>query len=224
MDTSGGNLDPLQKRVLESLAAVRPPFVLGGGGALAGVHLAHRKTRDLDLFWREQLALGEIPALIEARLRQEGLTVSVLRRSQLFVQLRAADAASSVVVVDLIAEPTPSLEPPWRYRIGHSEILVDTPSAILAEKLCALIERSEIRDLVDIEALVRSGQDLASAIAAAPRRDSSFSPLTLAWILREWDVRGIANAAGLSDADGEELEMFRQSLIDQLTAPNRPAV
>jgi hypothetical protein len=50
VDTSGGKLDELQKRVLESLAAVRPPFILGGGGALAGVHLAHRKTRDLDLF------------------------------------------------------------------------------------------------------------------------------------------------------------------------------
>jgi hypothetical protein len=223
VDTSGGNLDALQKRVLESLAAVRPPFVLGGGGALAGVHLAHRKTRDLDLFWREQLALGEIPALIETRLRQEGLTVAVLRRSPSFVQLRAVDPSSSVVV-DLIAEPAPSLEPPWRCRIGHSEILVDAPSAILAEKLCALIERSEIRDLVDIEALVRSGQNLASAIAAAPRRDSSFSPLTLAWILREWDARRIANAAGLSDADGEKLEMFRQSLIDQLTAPDRPVV
>jgi hypothetical protein len=30
MDTSGGKLDELQKRVLDSLAAVRPPFVLGG--------------------------------------------------------------------------------------------------------------------------------------------------------------------------------------------------
>jgi hypothetical protein len=128
------------------------------------------------------------------------------------------------VVVDLIAEPAPSLEPPWRCRIGHSEILVDAPHAILSEKLCALLERSEIRDLVDIEALIRSGQDLPSAIASAPRRDSSFSPLTLAWVLREWDVRQIANAAGLSGADGEKLESFRQSLIEQLIAPNPPAV
>jgi len=46
VDTSGGKLDELQKRVLGSLAAVRPPFILGGGGALAAVHLAHRETRD----------------------------------------------------------------------------------------------------------------------------------------------------------------------------------
>jgi len=218
VDTSGGKLDELQKRVLESLAAVRPPFILGGGGALAGVHLAHRQTRDLDLFWREQAQLGEIPAMIEARLREEGLTVAPLQRSPLFVQFRVADT-SSAVVVDLIAEPAASLEPPWRCRIGNSEILVDSPHAILAEKLCALLERSELRDLVDIEALVRSGQDLHSAIAAAPRRDSGFSPLTLAWILRDWDVGRIAHSAGLRESDGEKLESFRQSLIDQLIAP-----
>jgi predicted nucleotidyltransferase component of viral defense system len=223
VDTSGGKLDELQKRVLESLAAVRPPFILGGGGALAGVHLAHRKTRDLDLFWREQAQLGEIPAQIEARLREEGLTVASLQRSPLFVQLRVADT-SSAVVVDLIAEPAASLEPPWRCRIGNAEILVDAPHAILAEKLCALLERSELRDLVDIEALVRSGQDLRSAIALAPRRDSGFSPLTLAWILRDWDVRRIAHAGGLPEADGEKLEAFRQSLIDQLIAPEPPDV
>jgi len=49
VDTSGGKLDALQKRVLESLATIQPPFILGDGAALAGVYLAHRQTRDLDL-------------------------------------------------------------------------------------------------------------------------------------------------------------------------------
>ena len=222
MDTSGGKLDPLQIRVLEALATVRPPFILGGGGALAGIHLAHRKTRDLDLFWRDQPQLGEIPRLIETRLADEGLTVFPLQRSPLFVQLRVGDA-SSVVVVDLIAEPASSLEPPWRCRVGGSEILVETPHAILVEKFCALLERSELRDLVDIEALIRSGQNLRSAISDASRRDAGFSPLTLAWVLREWNTRTIANAAGLTDAEGDRLESFRQSLIGQLVAPDQPS-
>lgn len=125
MDTSGGKLDALQKRVLESLAAIRPPFILSGG--------AH---------------------------------------------------------------------------------------AILAEKLCALLERSELRDLVDIEALVRAGQDLRSAAAAAPRRDGGFSPLTLAWVLRDWDVRAMARAADVSDTEAQRLERFRQSLIPELISPD----
>ena len=43
-------LTPLQERVLGLLAAIRPRWTLGGG-ALAGVHLGHRTTRDLDLFF-----------------------------------------------------------------------------------------------------------------------------------------------------------------------------
>jgi hypothetical protein len=218
VDTSGGKLDALQKRVLDSLAAVRPPFILGGGAALAAVHLAHRETRDLDLFWRDLTQFGDIPRLIEAQLTNDGLTVSPLQRSPLFVELRVADA-SSVVVVDLIAEPTAGLEPPQLRRIGRSDILVDTAHAILTEKLCALLGRSELRDLIDVEALVRSGQDLSSAIADAPRRDSGFSPLTLAWVLRDWDVRSIALSTGLPEGHAEVLEQFRQSLIDRLIKP-----
>jgi Nucleotidyl transferase AbiEii toxin, Type IV TA system len=216
MDTSGGKLDELQKRVLDSLATVRPPFTLGGGAALAGVHLAHRTTRDLDLFWRDQPQFDDIPRRIESRLTNDGLAVTALQRSPLFVELRVADPSSAVVVVDLIAEPTPSLEPPRLCRVGRSDILVDTPHAILTEKLCALLGRSELRDLVDVEALIRSGEDLGAAIADAPRRDSGFSPLTLAWVLRDWEVRKIAHSTGLSDADAGRLESFRQSLIDRL--------
>jgi hypothetical protein len=86
-----------------------------------------------------------------------------------------------------------------------------------------LLGRSEVRDLVDVEALVRSGEDLSSAVADAPRRDSGFSPLTLAWVLRDWDVRKIALSAGLSDADAEPLERFRHSLIDRLITPEPTA-
>lgn len=48
MESSSGSLDVLQERVLTILAGFEPPFILGGGGALA-LYLGHRKTRDLDL-------------------------------------------------------------------------------------------------------------------------------------------------------------------------------
>lgn len=51
---SGASLTPLQERVLRALAALRPPWTLTGGAALTAVHLGHRGTRDLDLFWRQR--------------------------------------------------------------------------------------------------------------------------------------------------------------------------
>jgi hypothetical protein len=220
MVTSGGSLDALQLRVLELIADVQPRFVLSGGAALAGVHLAHRSTRDLDLFWRNRAELGDLPHLVEQKLTSGGLSVTRIQVATSFVRLRVTDGHFAVVV-DLIAEPTESIDAAMPHRIGRAEILVDSPRAILAEKLCALLERSELRDLIDVDALIRSGESLDLAIANAPRRDSAFSPFTLAWLLRDFDVKGLAKAAGLNDADVKRIDAIRQQLIARLVDPTQ---
>jgi len=216
--SSHGKLTPLQTRVLEAIAPTEPRFVLSGGAALAGFYLQHRLTRDIDLFWRNRERLEELPYAIENTLSNAGFAVDTLQTSPAFVQLRVADR-SDAVVVDLIAEPADNLDPPGRERIGNSEILVDSPRAILAEKLCALLERSEIRDLIDIEALVSSGQDLEAALADAPKRDSGFSALTLGWVLRGLDVRALARSAALDTEAAANLDRFRLALIQRVTNP-----
>lgn len=212
---SAGKLDALQMRILEALAEVEPPFVLGGGGALVGVHLRHRTTRDLDLFWREQPQLGDVVPAVESLLIEDGLQIAPVQSTRAFVRLHATDGTSTAII-DLIAEPAPSVEPPVVHRIGRADVLVDTRGAILVGKLCALLERSELRDLIDVEALVAHGEDLKRAIADAPRRDSGFSPLTLAWVLRELDVPTIAASAGVDSATAERLDAFRRALVEQL--------
>lgn len=212
---SRGRLDELQTRVLGALADVEPPFVLSGGAALAGIHLGHRTTRDLDLFWRNRARLEELPQVVAQQLEEGGLAVATIRSAPAFVRLRVTDEHSAVVV-DLIAETTDSIEPPTLHSVGTAEILVDSPRAILAEKLCALLERSEIRDLVDVDALLKSGESLEVAVVDAPRRDSGFSPLTLAWVLRDFEVRVLAPSAGLDDAAVAALDTFRVALIDHL--------
>lgn len=142
-----------------------------------------------------------------------------MHTSPAFVQLRATEP-NSAVVIDLIAEAAGDLDPPARQRIGDVEILVDSPRAILAEKLCALLERSELRDLIDIEALVRNGELLQTAIDDAPRRDSGFSPLTLAWILRTLDVAAMAPSSGIDPPAAQRLDDFRRWLIDRLVEPD----
>ena len=106
------------------------------------------------------------------------------------------------------------------HHLAGKEILVDSTRSILAEKLCALLERSELRDLVDVEALVRGGQNLEIALADAPKRDHGFSPLTLAWVLRNFDVAAMARTSGHT-ADAARLESFRDELIETLVNPNR---
>ncbi len=218
---SGDKLTALQWRVLEILAGFEPPWTLTGGAALVGVHLKHRTTKDLDLFWHGQSQLGSLPQQIRDRLTATGLEVAVVQSSSTFYRFRVNDEVG-VCIIDLVAESVPPTESPLQVSLGKISIAVDTPHEILVNKLCALLGRAEVRDLFDVEWLLRSGADLKKALADAPRKDGGFSPLTLAWVLRDLRPKSLARIAGFSEAEGEALESFRERLISALLETGAP--
>ena len=207
-----GSLSALQVRVLRALAALRPRWTLTGGGALAGFHLAHRSTKDVDLFFHGLAALERLPEDAAAALRADGMSVDYLQRAPAFCRLRA-DLDGEVVIVDLVAESVPNVVPPEPRGVEAVEILVDSRTEILVNKLGALYSRSEIRDLVDVKALVEAGEDLDCALGLVSRKDGGFSPPDLAWVLRTLNVTALAKADGY-EASG--LLTFRDRLVDRL--------
>ena len=162
-------LTELQERVLETLAQEEPDWILTGGAALAGFHLGHRSTRDLDLFWHGRDEIVDIRRNVSSTLQRAGLGVLNLRSEQAVATLQVSSKGASVVV-DLVAEPIENITEPEAAEIGHTRIFIDSKYEILVNKLCALLHRSELRDLVDIEALAQSGLDLDRALSDAPER------------------------------------------------------
>lgn len=218
---SGDKLTALQWRILEVLAGIEPTWTLTGGAALAGIHLKHRTTKDLDLFWHGQSQLGSLPQQIRDRLTAAGLEAAVVQTSGTFYRFRANDG-EGVCIIDLVAEPVPPTEAPLRVSLGSITITVDTPHEILVNKLCALLGRAEVRDLFDVEWLLRSGADLKKALSDAPRKDGGFSPLTLAWVLKDLRPKSLARVAGFSEVEAEKLESFRERLISALLETGAP--
>ena len=161
---SGGKLSALQLRVLELLSALAPPWTLSGGGALAGFHLKHRTTRDLDLFWHGLQQLESLPEEVRSR----------------------------------------------------------PPHEILVNKLNALLSRSELRDLEDVRALLAAGGDLEKALADASKKDGGFSPLTLSWVLTELRPASLAQVAGVDPEKAQELETFRDLLVERILELSSP--
>jgi len=218
---SGDKLTPLQWRILRLLSSLEPPWTLTGGAALVGFHLKHRTTKDLDLFWHERQQLGSLPRETQARLTAAGLEVTAVQTDPTFHRFRVKDGPE-VCIVDLVAEPVPSVHRPQTVEMQGVSITVDSPQEILVNKLCTLLSRSEIRDLVDVRALLESGADFEGALADAPRKDAGFSPLVLAWVLRDLRPRSLAGAAGLSEAEAENLDRFREKLISDLLEAGTP--
>lgn len=216
-----GRLSALQERVLEALAGLQPRWTLTGGAALAGFHTKHRETRDLDMFFYGQHALGEVVPDAIRTLAGAGLVAVSLRSSTTFGQLSVRDA-SDTVVVDLVADPTPQAEQPQPVMIGDTTILVATAHQLLVNKLTALLSRSELRDLVDVRALLAAGEDLSRALRDCPGQDAGFSPLTFSWATRGLPVAKLASALGWSDAAALDLERFRDDLVEQVLVRARP--
>jgi len=215
-----GKLSPTQVEVLVALAGIAPPWRLSGGGALAGFYTQHRETRDLDLFWRTS-DLEAVHGDVSRRLASAGFTAEVLQSSPAFRRVRAARGAD-VVVVDLVADPVATVADPGDQQLGTVRIVVDAPHEILVNKLCALLSRSELRDLEDVRALLGAGLDLSQALGDAPKKDAGFSPLTLAWVLRELPIDALGRAVGRAPSECEPLRRFRDDLVRDVLALAKP--
>lgn len=216
-----GKLSALQQQILVVLSRIRPVWTLTGGAALAGFHTRHRETRDLDLFFHHQRDLGSVVVDATQALQGAGLGVVAIRSSAMFAQLDVRLDAQSTII-DLVADPTPVTEVAQPMSIGDATIMVETPHQLLVNKLCALLSRSELRDLIDIRALVDAGGDLPRALHDCPGQDAGFSPMTFAWGAQSLQVRRIAAAQGWPDAEIEALERFRQGLVERVMSAARP--
>ncbi len=213
-------LSRIQNDVLVTLAGVEPPWTLTGGAALAGFHCGHRTTRDLDLFWHAREDLGPTSDEVARVLADAGFHVESLQTTPAFRRLKVTRGGDSVVV-DLIAEPVPVVMPAVTADIGGVTIRLDHPQEILVNKLCALLQRSELRDLIDVRELVDLGMDLEAALTEAPRKDGGFSPLTLAALLKDLPIESIARVSqDIVDVPG--LVAFRDQLVERLTRESAP--
>ena len=82
--------------------------------------------------------------------------------------------------------------------------------------------RAEPRDLWDVTVLVDLGVDLDLALVDAPQKEGGFSPLTLAWVLHDWQPVALAAASGWPESVGRALAPFRDWRVERLTAGSRP--
>jgi len=214
-------LTALQERIIRLLAGITPAPALTGGGALCGFYTFHRETRDIDLFWHGRQVLGDVPADAMYRLRADGLAVAVLKEAPYIWQARVTDG-SDVTIVDLVADPVPIVADPRALTLGGIDVLVDAEHEILVNKLCALLSRSELRDLEDVRALLDAGGDLDRALGDAPKKDGGFSPLTLAWLVEQLEVEKLGRGLGWVEGSLTRLAHFQKALVRRLVESSRP--
>ncbi len=214
MDSSPG-LSELQAALLREFFARESRFVLTGGGALVGFHLHHRTSNDLDLFTKPPVDLEDGKLALAAAAAAMGCSVETVKTYPDFHRALVRRGTESVLV-DLVVDRVPDVDQPATVAGG---IRVHSLREIAANKVCALLGRGEIRDLIDLRAILARGLDLGAVLADAQRKDVGASAATLAWIV---DGIRIGEKAQLPGVTAGELEFFRRELVRRLRAQGMP--
>lgn len=211
-------LTPLQQTVLAEFFRREAGFFLTGGAALAGFHLGHRTTQDLDLFTPDD-RLDTAERVLAAIAADLGGAVEALTRAGDFRRwiLRARNAA---VVVDLVRDRVPALH---REKPTVDGIRIDPADEILVNKLSALMSRSELRDLIDVRALEAAGFPVDTAMLEGTVKDASLTPAQLGWVLSQITIgESVRLPGGVSSSDVREYLAQLIARLGRMALPPKP--
>jgi len=211
-------LYPLQDAVLASFADTETEFYLTGGTAASRGYLNHRFSDDLDLFVNDDSRFGLwADRLIASVAGRPEWDVSVGLRDLRFVRFSVASHGLTLKIE--LVNDVPS-------RVGQVSahpILgrLDTAENILANKLTALVDREEPKDLADVWGFcVRMRLSLPEALEGAHGKAAGLFPVDLARPLlgataSDWELVRWIDAPPVDDflADarrlGEELLLLQ---------------
>lgn len=203
-------LSLLQRQLIAEFFAREERFTLTGGAALAGYYFGHRETHDLDLFAEPGPDLEDAARVLREAAAACGAALVPVRKSPTFSRF-IAQRGEERCLVDLVIDSTVRVDAAPRH---FGAVRVDTLREIAANKLDALLGRSEIRDLVDLMVILGAGVELERAMRDAELKDAGADPATLAWVLDQI----VIGPAALLPGDGSpvELDAFRRDLVRRL--------
>jgi hypothetical protein len=139
-------LYPLQDRLIGKLSRLETGFYLTGGTAASRGYLQHRFSDDLDFFANDDPSFGLWRDRLIEELRTEAERVDIVQRETRFCRLLA-----SFRNVDLRIELVNDVPSRVGEVLQHPVLgRLDTAENILSNKITALIDRDEPKDLADI--------------------------------------------------------------------------
>lgn len=174
-------LYPFQDQVLQLMTRLDTGFHLTGGTAASRGYLKHRFSDDLDLFVNDDNRFGLWAARIVQMLSQSAeWRTDVLLRQERFLRLTLA-SETALLKVELVNDVPSRVGEPWLHpTLGR----LDTAENILANKVSALIDREEPKDLADIWGFCCcKGLSLKEAITGAQGKAAGIFPADLARLL-----------------------------------------
>ncbi len=194
-------LTPNQKRLLQAFSRsdLREVYRLTGGTALSAFYLEHRSSEDLDFFSSEKIPLVALEAFVKTLDFVEETHLTKLYDRNLFL---LKPRSGGPLKVEFTYYPLMNIEDP----VTIGSLRVDSFTDIVVNKLCAIADRIEAKDYLDVYcAIKQEGLLLSVLIDLAERKceikgirhilqsrllqiPDSFEALPMKWHIRKKEV------------------------------------
>jgi len=164
-------------------------FFLTGGTALSSFYLGHQQSIDIDLFTtQETISLMSLAPLF----RNTIFPQKIFTQNDHFLSYLSEKGVKVDIVVDYLSDPSP--RPRILMKNIPSTIVVDSFQNIAVKKICALINRTDEKDVIDVMTIIHQ----APVVEKEP---------ALLWLMKE---------AGKREALAADL-IYLTELISSLT-------
>lgn len=204
----------LQDWVLARMRPIVHGFHLSGGTALARGYCQHRYSEDLDFFTNDAAEFGLWRDRCLEVLRREaeasGRRLEIILREERFG--RAVLQGEVPLKLEFINDVPSRVGTPWQHpTLG----LLDTKENIFANKISALLDREEPKDVADIYWLCcREGMDVMEAIEHAGGKAAGVFPPLVAERLTVAARAGVPNVFWVQELESGRFTSELQQMID----------
>jgi len=178
-------ITPLQLDFLQKFfaASFGPAFFLTGGTALAGFYFGHRLSDDLDLFTQDDTALPAVDSVVPRIAEELQCRITHSRRAEYFRQFVMVSAMDegNIVRIDLVRD----FGPQYGSRGTVEGIRIDSVENIGANKVTAILGRTDTKDFVDLHFILKSGFEFEHLFQLAKEKDTGLTEFYLAQAMLE---------------------------------------
>jgi len=172
-------------------------------------YLEHRLSNDLD-FFTTQRNIEWVP--IEKLIQFVGHTIKAeIRSIQLTPYFRRYELTRGHEreIVDLVVEETPQID---QEKNQFGPVVVDTLREIGVNKICTLLGRFEVKDLIDLYFLEKGGFDILTNLSLAEKKEGGLDPAVLSHLLSQYSSLEIPLYLQLKPLAPQDLSHFVDSL------------
>jgi hypothetical protein len=197
------SLTPLKHDFLKSFFKKSQDFFLTGGSALGVFYYDHRLSYDLDLFTVKDIDWHFLEKLFISVAEEINAEYKSITKAPFFHRYELKREKDKEII-DFVIEKVPQID---KDKKTFDMIKVDTQLEIGINKICTLLSRTELKDVIDLYFLVKNGFDIKGNIEKAKLKDGGVEPAIISYLLSQFKISTLPDYM-IEKVSIEELEKF----------------